>query len=258
MGDSDRGGGERHLVLVARKPGFDLPTACPSCLPVYLYLKLANTPFTLQFDSSFPDSGSLLINPTSVHYTWFSIERMKFWLKYFVADHIPYVEYGESVALNNERGGVIEMLKENAIVDLNAKHTSLSIPDLVCLTYLLTVISISSFLFFHLIWMNCVWRCQPRPWSALGFMTQQCMNCGLQLLETLHITFTSLISLGPLAKYYSGRKLMMSRNSLELQIWIVKREKLRWFIYPHSLFISVLRLCQNLHHFILKFCFNWL
>ncbi|XP_078172662.1 metaxin-like protein [Carex rostrata] len=103
MGDSDRGGGgERHLVLVARKPGFDLPTACPSCLPVYLYLKLANTPFTLQFDSSFPDS-----------------------------DHIPYVEYGESVALNNERGGVIEMLKENAIVDLNAKHTSLSIPDLV-------------------------------------------------------------------------------------------------------------------------------
>lgn len=55
-------------------------------------------------------------------------------LKYssFFVDHIPYVEYGESVALNNEKGGVIELLKENDILDLNAKHTSLAIPDLVC------------------------------------------------------------------------------------------------------------------------------
>ncbi|KAJ4778768.1 metaxin-like protein [Rhynchospora pubera] len=101
MGDS-RSSGDRHLFLVARKPRFGLPTACPSCLPVYLYLKLANADFTVEFDSSFPDS-----------------------------DHIPYVEYGESVALNNEKGGVIELLKEEAILDLNAKHTSLAIPDLV-------------------------------------------------------------------------------------------------------------------------------
>jgi hypothetical protein len=42
------------------------------------------------------------------------------------------VEYGESVVLNNEKGGVIELLKENDVLDLNAKHTSLAIPDLVC------------------------------------------------------------------------------------------------------------------------------
>jgi hypothetical protein len=50
----------------------------------------------------------------------------------FCVDHIPYVEYGESVVLNDEKGGVIELLKENDVLDLNAKHTSLAIPCLVC------------------------------------------------------------------------------------------------------------------------------
>lgn len=46
-----------RLVLVARKGGFGLPTACPSCLPVYVSLRLANVPFDLHFDSKNPDSG---------------------------------------------------------------------------------------------------------------------------------------------------------------------------------------------------------
>ncbi|OAY82448.1 Mitochondrial outer membrane import complex protein METAXIN [Ananas comosus] len=95
-------GRRRRLVLVARKGGFGLPTACPSCLPVYLYLRLARVPFDLEFDLAYPD-----------------------------ADHIPYVEYGDYVAFNSERGGVIECLKEDKIVDLDSsKLASHLIPEL--------------------------------------------------------------------------------------------------------------------------------
>lgn len=45
-------------TLVTRKPCFGLPTACPNCLPAYIYLKLAQLPFHLAFNSTFPDSGS--------------------------------------------------------------------------------------------------------------------------------------------------------------------------------------------------------
>jgi metaxin len=44
-------------------------------------------------------------------------------------DHIPYVEFGDCVAFNNEKGGVIEYLKEDRILDLNSKHPSASSPD---------------------------------------------------------------------------------------------------------------------------------
>jgi len=84
----DEQGGE--ITLVARKPCFGLPTACPSCLPVYIYLKFAQHPFTLVFNLIRPDS-----------------------------DQIPYVESGTYVAYNNEKGGVIESLKEDGIVDLD-------------------------------------------------------------------------------------------------------------------------------------------
>ncbi|XP_062233510.1 mitochondrial outer membrane import complex protein METAXIN-like [Phragmites australis] len=87
-------------VLVARKPGFGLPTACPTCLPVLLYLRMAQVPFDIHVDTSFPD-----------------------------ADHIPYVEFGDCVAFNNEKGGVIQYLKEEKIVDLNSKHPSVSSSD---------------------------------------------------------------------------------------------------------------------------------
>ncbi|KAK9143230.1 hypothetical protein Syun_012630 [Stephania yunnanensis] len=39
-------------------------------------------------------------------------------------DQIPYVEYGEYVAYNNEKGGVIESLKEDGLVDLDSGHPS--------------------------------------------------------------------------------------------------------------------------------------
>lgn len=83
------------IVLVARKGGFDLPTACPTSLPVYLYLRFANINFKLEFDLTNPDS-----------------------------DHVPYVEYGDCVLFNNEKGGVIEGLKEEKIADLDAEIIS--------------------------------------------------------------------------------------------------------------------------------------
>ncbi|KAL6976548.1 metaxin 1, partial [Sarracenia purpurea var. burkii] len=79
-----------EMTLVARKACFGLPTACPSCLPVYIYLKFAQFPFSLDFNLVHPDS-----------------------------DQIPYVESGTYVAYNNEKGGVIEILKEDGIVDLD-------------------------------------------------------------------------------------------------------------------------------------------
>ncbi|KAG0493285.1 hypothetical protein HPP92_004279 [Vanilla planifolia] len=78
------------FVLVARKGRFGLPTACPFCLPVYLYLRFAKISFDLNYDVKNPDS-----------------------------DHIPYFEYGYSVAFNNEKGGVIETLKREGFADLD-------------------------------------------------------------------------------------------------------------------------------------------
>ncbi|XP_071711654.1 mitochondrial outer membrane import complex protein METAXIN-like [Rutidosis leptorrhynchoides] len=85
-----------HLTLVTRKSCFGLPTACPSCLPVYIYLKFANIPFQLAYNLAFPDS-----------------------------DQIPYVDSDTYVAYNNERGGVIESLKEDNIVNLDSEVQSL-------------------------------------------------------------------------------------------------------------------------------------
>ncbi|XP_059652232.1 mitochondrial outer membrane import complex protein METAXIN-like [Cornus florida] len=82
----------RELTLVTRKPCFGLPTACPSCLPVYIYLRFAKVPFNLDYNLIHPDS-----------------------------DQIPYVESGVYVAYNNEKGGVIESLREDGIVDLDSE-----------------------------------------------------------------------------------------------------------------------------------------
>ncbi|XP_057472774.1 mitochondrial outer membrane import complex protein METAXIN-like [Actinidia eriantha] len=87
-----------EMTLVARKACFGLPTACPSCLPVYIYLKFSQTPFNLDFNLTYPDS-----------------------------DQIPYVESGTYVAYNNEKGGAIESLKEDGIVDLDSEVAG--VPD---------------------------------------------------------------------------------------------------------------------------------
>lgn len=41
-----------------------------------------------------------------------------------MSDQIPYVEYGCYVAYNNEKGGVIERLKEDGVVDLDNEFYS--------------------------------------------------------------------------------------------------------------------------------------
>lgn len=50
-----------EFTLVVRKPCFGLPTACPTCLPLYFYLKFANLPFNLDFNLTYPDSGKFSI-----------------------------------------------------------------------------------------------------------------------------------------------------------------------------------------------------
>lgn len=85
-----------EYTLVARKPSFGLPTGCPICLPVYIHLKFASFPFRLDFNNTFPDS-----------------------------DQIPYIESGTYVAFNDENGGLIERLREDGIVDLDAAFCSL-------------------------------------------------------------------------------------------------------------------------------------
>ncbi|RID44303.1 hypothetical protein BRARA_I01108 [Brassica rapa] len=94
------------FTLVTRKPCFGLPTACPNCLPAYIYLKLAHLPFQLAFNSTFPDS-----------------------------EELPYFESGTYVAYNNEDGGVIEKLKKDGIVNLDSQLQSL--PDYLSLKALI-------------------------------------------------------------------------------------------------------------------------
>ncbi|KAJ6958616.1 mitochondrial outer membrane import complex protein METAXIN-like [Populus alba x Populus x berolinensis] len=84
-----------EYTLVARKPSFGLPTGCPICLPLFIYLKFSNFPFHLVFNNTFPDS-----------------------------DQIPYIESGTYVAYNDENGGVIKSLKEDGIVDLDTDFSS--------------------------------------------------------------------------------------------------------------------------------------
>ncbi|CAL9083321.1 unnamed protein product [Musa acuminata var. zebrina] len=90
-----------EIVLVARTGGFGRPTACPICLPVYFYLRLAKV-FGLRHDRANPNS-----------------------------DHVPYIEHGYSVAFDNE-GGVIECLNEDDIVILDSKISKDCFLDLLC------------------------------------------------------------------------------------------------------------------------------
>ncbi|KVH92882.1 hypothetical protein Ccrd_005162 [Cynara cardunculus var. scolymus] len=120
---------QQHLTLVIRKACFGLPTACPSCLPVYIYLKFANVPFDLSYNLTFPDSDhflsiestkdkeKLLLLSTSVNFCDVSLDLQHLCS---LADQIPYVDTDTYVAYNNEKGGVIESLKEDNIVNLDA------------------------------------------------------------------------------------------------------------------------------------------
>ncbi|KAF6163211.1 hypothetical protein GIB67_025075 [Kingdonia uniflora] len=54
------------FVLVARKGCVGLPTACSSCLPVYLYLRFANVDFDLRFNLVHPDSAERNMSSSSL------------------------------------------------------------------------------------------------------------------------------------------------------------------------------------------------
>ncbi|CAI8589941.1 unnamed protein product [Vicia faba] len=93
-------------TLVVRKPCFGLPVGCPQCLSAYIYLKLSQLPFHLDYHLNYPDS-----------------------------DQIPYFEVGDYVTYNNEKGGIIEGLKRD-LADLDVGVSSLPewIPTKVMLT----------------------------------------------------------------------------------------------------------------------------
>ncbi|XP_057431046.1 mitochondrial outer membrane import complex protein METAXIN-like [Lotus japonicus] len=93
-------------TLVVRKPCFALPTGCPQCLSAYIYLRLTQHPFHLNFHLNYPDSGQ-----------------------------IPYFESGDRVSYNNEKEGIIECLKRD-VADLDVGVASLPewIPAKVMLT----------------------------------------------------------------------------------------------------------------------------
>lgn len=80
------------LVLVRRPAAFGLPTACPACLPAFLYLRLAAVSFQELVTPVEPDSEDL-----------------------------PSVEYGDNVGFASENGGVVEFLRREHIVDLDAE-----------------------------------------------------------------------------------------------------------------------------------------
>ncbi|CAM6087428.1 unnamed protein product [Calypogeia fissa] len=81
---------DKRLVLLLRTAAWGLPTACPVCLPSYLYLKLARIAFTPQYATFQPDS-----------------------------DDLPVLEYGDLVGFGNEPGGIFEILRRENIVDLD-------------------------------------------------------------------------------------------------------------------------------------------
>jgi metaxin len=85
---------ESQLVLLVREGGFGLPTACPACLPWFVYLKLSSVSFQTQYSGVEPDSEDL-----------------------------PAVEYGEAVGFASESGGILEFLKREKIADLDAALT---------------------------------------------------------------------------------------------------------------------------------------
>jgi metaxin len=85
---------QSQLVLLVREGAFGLPTACPACLPWFLYLKLSSVSFQTQYSAVEPDS-----------------------------ENVPAVEYGEAVGFASESGGILEFLKREKIADLDAALT---------------------------------------------------------------------------------------------------------------------------------------
>jgi hypothetical protein len=72
-------------TLVVRKPCFGLPTACPSCLSLYIYLKFAQLPFLLDFNSTYPDSGIQLFYLFIYLFIYFNLLGLGNW-KFWVGD----------------------------------------------------------------------------------------------------------------------------------------------------------------------------
>lgn len=106
--EQQEGEGGDGLVLVVRKSAYGLPTACPVCLPAYIYLKLANISFNTHYN---------LINPDS--------------------DALPSIEFGDIAGFHNETGGIFGFLSKEDIVDLDSGIPSHSLPDWLALKALI-------------------------------------------------------------------------------------------------------------------------
>ncbi|KAJ7571717.1 hypothetical protein O6H91_01G174600 [Diphasiastrum complanatum] len=83
-----------NYVLLVRNGAWGLPTACPNCLPSYLYLKFAGLTFEVEYAPRLPDSEDL-----------------------------PILEYGLYAAFSSETGGIEGFLKNEKIADLDSGLT---------------------------------------------------------------------------------------------------------------------------------------
>lgn len=106
--EQQEGEGGDGLVLVVRKPAYGLPTACPVCLPAYIYLRLANISFSTHYN---------LLNPDS--------------------DVLPSIEFGDVAGFHNETGGIFGFLSKEDIVDLDSGIPSHSLSDWLALKALI-------------------------------------------------------------------------------------------------------------------------
>jgi len=106
--EQQEGEGGDGLVLVVRKSAHGLPTACPVCLPAYIYLRLANISFNTHYN---------LVNPDS--------------------DALPSIEFGDVAGFHNETGGIFGFLSKEDIVDLDSDIPSHSLPDWLALKALI-------------------------------------------------------------------------------------------------------------------------
>ena len=73
-------------TLVVRKPCFGLPTGCPQCLSAYIFLKLSQVPFNLDYHPNYPDSGK----PQS--WSLLCLEK-KIWLFIYYKYNSPFIYF---------------------------------------------------------------------------------------------------------------------------------------------------------------------
>lgn len=206
-------GGKMMLTLVARKACFGLPTACPSCLPVYVFLKFTGLPFVFNYNLNFPDSGTTY---------------------YYSHTYIPcFIQRQLSLLLVLNYTTYYSMLCQTKFLT-----SSLMIATLHLIMRMAALLTLSNNMVL-LIWildsMSSLNGFPSRLWLLPGLLMLSCMNFGWLLMELLPTTFTIQISRGPYLSFCTINKSFLQNNYLALQHKMLINERKR---YSHYLFLS--------------------